>query len=64
MTEPDTFNFSDDGAIPNSGLPLLVYRRALPADPGAQTSERHPPCQPAYGALSLCARARHCRIVR
>lgn len=34
MTEPDTFTFSDDGAIPNSRLPMLVYRRALPADAG------------------------------
>ena len=35
MTEPETFIFDDDGAIPNSSLPLLVYRAALPADPGA-----------------------------
>jgi uncharacterized protein YjlB len=35
MTEPLAFIFSDDGAIPNSRLPLLVYRAALPADPGA-----------------------------
>ena len=33
--EPETFLFEDDGAIPNSSLPLLVYRAALPADPGA-----------------------------
>ena len=32
MTEPLTFLFDDDGAIPNSSLPLLVYRAALPAD--------------------------------
>jgi hypothetical protein len=24
--EPETFQFEDDGAIPNSSLPLLVYR--------------------------------------
>ncbi len=32
MTEPETFTFADDGAIPNSALPLLVYRQAMPAD--------------------------------
>jgi uncharacterized protein YjlB len=32
MTEPLTFTFDDDGAIPNSRLPLLVYRDAVPAD--------------------------------
>lgn len=35
MTEPLTFFFEDDGAIPNSTLPLLVYRDAVPADPAA-----------------------------
>ena len=35
MTEPETFTFADDGAIPNSKLPLLVYRQAVPADPAA-----------------------------
>ncbi len=35
MTEPLTFSFADDGAIPNSRLPLLVYRDAVPADPAA-----------------------------
>lgn len=35
MTQPLRFTFADDGAIPNSGLPLLVYRAALPADPAA-----------------------------
>jgi uncharacterized protein YjlB len=35
MTEPETFTFEDDGAIPNSRLPLLVYRQAVPADPAA-----------------------------
>lgn len=35
VTEPETFLFDDDGTIPNSRLPLLVYRAALPADPGA-----------------------------
>lgn len=33
MTQPETFTFADDGAIPNSKLPLLVYRQAVPADP-------------------------------
>jgi len=32
MAEPLTFTFADDGAIPNSRLPLLVYRDAVPAD--------------------------------
>jgi len=35
MAEPDTFVFADDGAIPNSKLPLLVYRQAVPADAAA-----------------------------
>src|ERR1700742_3634573 len=35
MTEPQTFTFADDGAIPNSKRPLLVYRQAVPADPAA-----------------------------
>jgi uncharacterized protein YjlB len=35
MTEPLIFSFTDDGAIPNSNLPLLVYRAAVPADPAA-----------------------------
>lgn len=35
MTEPLTFTFADDGAIPNSTLPLLVYKAALPPDPDA-----------------------------
>ena len=35
MTEPNTFTFADDGAIPNSKLPMLVYRAAVPADPAA-----------------------------
>ncbi len=35
MTEPLTFTFPSDGAIPNASLPLLVYRDAVPADPAA-----------------------------
>jgi uncharacterized protein YjlB len=35
MSEPQTFTFADDGAIPNSKLPMLVYRGAVPADPAA-----------------------------
>jgi uncharacterized protein YjlB len=35
MTDPETFLFTDDGPIPNSPLPLLVYRAALPPDPAA-----------------------------
>ena len=35
MSEPQTFTFADDGAIPNSKLPVLVYRSAVPADAAA-----------------------------
>jgi len=35
MAEPLTFTFDDDGAIPNSRLPLLVYRDAVPAEPAS-----------------------------
>src|SRR5580698_348513 len=33
--EPRAFTFDDDGTIPNSRLPLLVYRDAVPADAAA-----------------------------
>lgn len=32
MIEPLTFLFDDDGTIPNSRLPLLLYRDAVPSD--------------------------------
>jgi uncharacterized protein YjlB len=35
----ETFTFADDGAIPNSTLPALVYRGALPGDAGAAAHE-------------------------
>ena len=35
MAEPEAYRFADDGAIPNSRLPLLVYRAAVPANPAA-----------------------------
>ncbi len=35
MIGPETYRFADDGRFPNSSLPLLVYRRALPADADA-----------------------------
>ena len=35
MTDVLEFWFRDDGAIPNSVLPLLVYRGAVPADAAA-----------------------------
>lgn len=35
MVEPLLLRFEDDGAIPNSRLPLLVYRDAVPADAAA-----------------------------
>jgi uncharacterized protein YjlB len=47
MIEPQTFSFADDGAIPNSRLPLLVYRAAAPAEPEAMerifAANRWPP---------------------
>ncbi|MDA8250059.1 MAG: cupin domain-containing protein [Rhodospirillales bacterium] len=39
MTEPETHEFAGDGVFPNSPLPLLIYRAALPADAAAM--ERH-----------------------
>jgi uncharacterized protein YjlB len=33
MSGPEAFTFDDDGTIPNSRLPLLVWRAAVPADP-------------------------------
>lgn len=35
MSETLTFQFQDDGSIPNSRLPLLVYRDAVPPDAAA-----------------------------
>lgn len=35
MSRPETYIFTDDGRFPNSALPLLVYRGALPADAAA-----------------------------
>ena len=35
MTEPLVFTFDDDGSIPNSNMPLLVYRNAVPSDAAA-----------------------------
>ncbi|MBV8092015.1 MAG: cupin [Acetobacteraceae bacterium] len=32
---PQTYTFQDDGTFPNSRLPLILYRGALPADAGA-----------------------------
>lgn len=32
MVEPEAFRFGGNGAIPNSRLPLLVYRQAAPAN--------------------------------
>jgi uncharacterized protein YjlB len=36
----DTYRFADDGRIPNSGLPLLVYRGVLTGGDLANTTER------------------------
>ena len=35
MIEPEAHHFADDGRFPNSPLPLLVYRGALPPDPAS-----------------------------
>ncbi len=35
MTQPETHRFAPAGPVPNSPLPLLHYRSALPADPDA-----------------------------
>ena len=35
MTEAETYRFDADDRFPNSRLPLLVYRGALPPDPAA-----------------------------
>lgn len=35
MHTPEIFHFATSGGIPNSTLPLLIYRAALPADPAA-----------------------------
>ncbi len=34
-SEPERYRFEGDGRFPNSRLPVLVHRRALPADPRA-----------------------------
>ncbi len=38
MKEPAAYRFADDGQFPNSRLPLLVYRNAVPG--GAEVLER------------------------
>src|SRR5262245_32148079 len=37
--ELETFTFADDGGIPNSALPVLVYRGALASEAGAAAHE-------------------------
>jgi uncharacterized protein YjlB len=36
---PETYSFDDDGSIPNSALPVLLYRGALDAAAGATAYE-------------------------
>jgi len=55
MIEPARFSFADDGAVPNSRLPLLVYRRAGACGPGGDRA-------PVRGALLTDRRNAH--IVR
>ncbi len=38
MSEPETQVFHPDGMFPNSSLPVLIYRAALPADAAAMTA--------------------------
>jgi uncharacterized protein YjlB len=40
MPNPETHSFDDDGAIPNSRLPVLVYQGALESDAGPAAFER------------------------
>ncbi len=35
MTDPEHLRLAADAGFPNSALPALVYRQALPAEPGA-----------------------------
>ena len=35
IMQPETYTFADDGTIPNSRLPLILYRSAVAADPQA-----------------------------
>ncbi|MGI4942872.1 MAG: hypothetical protein ACRYHQ_20300 [Janthinobacterium lividum] len=35
MTDPETLQLAGDDRFPNSSLPILVYRAALPADAAA-----------------------------
>jgi len=35
MSEPETHQFTADGLFPNSTLPVLIWRNALPADAAA-----------------------------
>lgn len=37
--EPETYTFAEDGGIPNSRLPVLLYRGALECDAGAADYE-------------------------
>jgi uncharacterized protein YjlB len=39
MLEPETRTFDDDGSIPNSTLPVLIYPGALDGDAGAAAFE-------------------------
>lgn len=43
MTQPETYQFADDGCFPNSALPVLVYRGAVASIPSTmeQTFAAH-----------------------
>ena len=41
VTEPERYLFKDDGAIPNSKYPLLLYRAAFESSDGAEWLEKH-----------------------
>ena len=39
MAEPETYNFEDDGGIPNSPLPVLAYHEVVAARDAASCEE-------------------------
>jgi uncharacterized protein YjlB len=40
QTAPETFTFDDDGSIPNSRLPILIYHHVLDPDAGPAAYEQ------------------------
>ena len=50
--QPLTFDFVDDGLVPNSKLPFLVYKRAITVDNGdpERAIEKQPACAAAMSS--------------